>query len=190
MKKTRVLPLLLAFCLGLTALAGCGWVDRTRNDLNPLYFLDGALYGMEIGPSELTIDTEGEVEDARIYLLAKGVETTSHYEVTFHKGDDAAVATDLKDAPFQGTHSGYLMELRRALMHLIDKFSGKAMEIKYVPQGYHLNLSQYAGIYYQAYNGNSFTKVDPDTILWYHNYLEVTVGEEVYFVALGTNELE
>ena len=190
MKKSRILPLLLALFLVLTVLAGCGWVDRTRNDLNPLYFLDGVLYGMEIGPSELTIDTEGEVEDARIYLLAKGVETTSHYEVTFHKGDDAAVATDLKDAPFQGTHRGYLMELRRALMHLIDKFSGKAMAIKYVPQGYHLNLSQYAGLYYQAYNGNSFTKVDPDAILWYHNYLEVTVGEEVYFVALGTNELE
>ena len=184
MKKARVLPLLLALCLGLTALAGCGWVDKARNDLNPLYFLDGALYGMEIGPSELTIDTEGEVEDARIYLLAKGKETKSHYEITFHKGDDAAKVTDLKDAAFQGTHGGYLKRFRYALMCLIDEFPGKPMAVKYVPLGYNQNLHQYDALY--IHEGEyDFKKVEamPEQGS-FQNYLEVTIGEQFYFVAI------
>ena len=69
----RFLSIVLLVCmLALAVLAGCGLVDRARNDLNPLYFLDGAFYNMEIGPSEVTIDKDGDVEDARIYLLAEG----------------------------------------------------------------------------------------------------------------------
>ena len=71
MKKSSLFAGVLVLAM-LLSLSGCGWVDRARNDLNPLYFLDGALYNMEIGPSEVTIDKDGDVEDARIYLLAEG----------------------------------------------------------------------------------------------------------------------
>ncbi len=181
----------LIFCIALSCLAGCGLTDRIRNDLNPLYFLDGSLYAMDIGPSALTINKNGDVEDAEIYLLAKGKETTSHYVITFHKGDDAAQVTDPGDSrPFELTNGGYLMELRRVLMRLIDEFSSKAMEVRYVSLGYNQDLSRYTGLYYYAYNGDSLTKVTAETQFSYNNYLEVTVGENLYFVALGTNKLK
>lgn len=181
----RFLSIVLMLCLpALVVLAGCGWVDQARNDLNPLYFLDGALYNMEIGPSEVTIDKDGDVEDARIYLLAEGKETKSHYEVTFHKGDDAAVATDLKDAPFQGAHEGYLKLFRYTLMCLIDAFPGKPMAVKYVPLGYNQNLSQYDALYLHS-GDYDFEQVDaiPEGG-HFKNYLEVTVGDQFYFVAV------
>ena len=181
----RFLSIVLMLCmLALAVLAGCGWVDRARNDLNPLYFLDGAFYNMEIGPSEVTIDKDGDVEDARIYLLAEGKETKSHYEVTFHKGDDAAVATDLKDAPFQGTHEGYLKLFRYTLMCLIDAFPGKPMAVKYVPLGYNQNLSQYDALYLHS-GDYDFEQVDAIPAGGhFKNYLEVTVGDAFYFVAV------
>lgn len=181
----RFLSIVLMLCMpALVVLAGCGLVDRARNDLNPLYFLDGAFYNMEIGPSEVTIDKDGDVEDARIYLLAEGKETKSHYEVTFHKGDDAAVATDLKDAPFQGTHEGYLKLFRYTLMCLIDAFPGKPMAVKYVPLGYNQNLSQYDALYLHS-GDYDFEQVDaiPEGG-HFKNYLEVTVGDAFYFVAV------
>ena len=183
MKKYSLFAGVLVLAM-LLSLSGCGWVDRARNDLNPLYFLDGALYNMEIGPSEVTIDKDGDVEDARIYLLAEGKETKSHYEVTFHKGDDAAVATDLKDAPFQGTHDGSLKLFRYTLMCLIDEFPGKPMAVKYVPLGYNQNLSQYDALYLHS-GDYDFEQVDaiPEGG-HYNNYLEVTVGDAFYFVAI------
>lgn len=180
----RIISVILLLCLSLSCLAGCGLVDRARNDLNPLYFLDGSLYGMEIGPSELTINKDGDVEDARIYLLAEGENTKSHYEVTFHIGDDAAKATDLKDAPFQGTHDGYLKPFRYTLMCLIDKFPGKAMSVKYVPLGYNQDLNQYDALYIHS-GEYDFKKVDalPEGG-HFQNYVEVTLGNAVYFVAV------
>ena len=198
MKKTRVLPLLLAFCLGLTALAGCGTGAGGSGILNkpdpfekqnPIAFLEETLYTMDLGASTLSVNENGEVVSGEFYFLAESDSDKSHYRVTYQKSDGVAKATDLKDAPFEGTNRGFLMQLRRALVELIEEFPGKAMEIKYVPLGYNFNLSQYAGIYYHAYNASSFTKVTADTSFHYNNYLEVTVGEEVYFVALGTNAL-
>ena len=139
---------------------------------------------MEIGPSELIINKDGEVEDARIYLLAEGKETKSHYEVTFHIGDDAAKVTDLKDSPFQGTYDGYLKAFRYALMCLIDRFPGKEMAVEYIPLGYNHNLSSYDALY--VHKGEyDFKKVDTLDGGRFQNYLEVTIGDQIYFVGLS-----
>ena len=147
------------------------------------------LYTMDLGASTLSVNENGEVVSGEFYFLAENDSDKSHYRVTYQKSDGVAKATDLQDAPFEGTNRGFLMQLRRAMVELIEEFPGKAMEVKYVPLGYNFNLSQYAGIYYHAYNASSFTKVAADASFHYNNYLEVTVGEEIYFVALGTNAL-
>ena len=187
MKKIVPVSLLLICCLLLGALSGCAWVDKKRNELNPLYFLDGVLYNMELGPSELTINADGNVVDARIYLLAEGEETKSHYEITFHIGDDAAKVTDLKDAPFQGTYDGYLKPFRYALMCLIDTFPGKEMTVEYIPLGYNHNLADYDALY--VHEGEyDFEKVDTLDGGRFQNYLEVTIGDRIYFVGLSWAE--
>lgn len=173
-----------ALLLALLIFAWQPLVDHFRNKLNPLYFLDGILYEMEIGPSELTIDKDGYVEDARIYLLAEGETTKSHYEITFHKDDDAAKATDLKDTPFQSTNKGYLKPFRFTLMCLIDKFPGKAMTVKYVPLGDNQTLNQYDALYLHS-GKYDLEKVDtlPEGGS-FRNYVEVTIGDACYFVAV------
>ena len=188
MKKSSLFAGVLVLAM-LLSLAGCGAIGQKFEELNPIAFLEETLYVMYLGPSELSVDENGEVVSGSFYFLHEDKTTKSHYRVTYQKSDGVAKATDLQDAPFEGTNRGFLMELRRALVELIEEFPGKAMEVKYVPLGYNFNLSQYAGIYYHAYNASSFTKVAADASFHYNNYLEVTVGEEIYFVALGTNAL-
>ena len=186
MKRVKYSCLLIGL---LMVLSGCGVIAQTFEDLNPLPFFADALYPMYLGPSELSVDENGEVVSGSFYFLHKDKTTTAHYRVTYQKSDGVAKAIDLKDAPFEGTNSGYLMQLRRVLIHLIDEFSGKAMQIQYVPLGYNQKLDQYAGLYYHGYHGDQFVAVTAETAMRYSNYLEVTVDGAVYFVALGTNEL-
>ena len=188
MKKSSLFAGVLVLAM-LLSLSGCGAFEQKFEELNPIAFLEETLYVMYLGPSALSVDENGEVVSGSFYFLHKDKTTTAHYRVTYQKSDGVAKATDLKDAPFEGTNSGYLMQLRRVLIHLIDEFSGKAMQIQYVPLGYNQKLDQYAGLYYHGYHGDQFVTVTAETAMRYSNHLEVTVDGAVYFVALGTNEL-
>lgn len=199
MKQQSLLAILLVL-ITILSLTGCSAISGgSVSDLlnkpdsfekqNPISFLEETLYTMDLGTSALSVNENGEVVSGEFYFLAASDTTKSHYRVTYQKSDGIAKATDLKDAPFEGTNRGFLMQLREALVLLIDEFSGQAMEIKYVPLGYNQKLAQYAGLYYHGYHGKQWKKITAETQFSYNNYLEVTVGEGLYFVALGTNPL-